>query len=472
MTPALALVAVPTVGAALAAVAPARTRFALAQAVAAATLVLAVLAARSVLADGTTTASLGPDGAALVLTGDGLGVALALTASTVAVGVGVFARTHAWPAAAPAYWPLSLALLAGVNGVVLAGDLLTAYLMLELVAVAGAVLVALGGGRARLAASARYLYAELAASLAFLLGAALVWRATGSTALADLGGALDTVEGRAGLAVLTAGLLLKVPVFPLHFWLPAAHGLAAAAVSPWLSALVVKSAAVVLLRVWTADPALLSTTAVPQLLGALGAAAVLWGGVAALRQTELKRLVAYSTVAQLGLILLALPLVAAGSADGWVGGTVQAVAHALPKAALLMAVALLATTGGASTVAALAGTATRRPVAVLALGAAAVSLIGLPPSGGFVAKWYLLVGSLDTGQWWWAATVVLGGLLTAAYLGRLVQACLRAPTGLASAVPATRGAADAVALVLALLGLAVGLLPAPLVELLGGGGHG
>ncbi len=462
----VALVAVPAVGAGLTALVPARGRVATTLATATATLLLAVLGARAVLREGPTTFVF--EGTFPALVADGLGTGLALVAATVAILAMLFAAAQRSSRAVhPAYWPLSLALLTGINGVVLAGDLLTAYLMLELVAVSGAVFVALGGGRARLAASVRYFYAEMAASLAVLLGAALLWHATGTIALEGLAAALDTTEGRIGLAVLTAGLLLKMPLFPLHYWLPAAHSLAPSVVSPWLSALVVKSAAVVLLRVWAADPALLAT-AMPQVLGALGAAAVFWGGVAALRQTELKRVVAYSTVAQIGLIMVALPLVAAGSADGWVGGAVQAIAHALPKAALLMAVAILAATGGGSTLTALAGAAARRPVAVLAVGASAISLIGLPPSGGFVAKWYLLVGSLDTGQWWWAVTVVAGGLLTAAYLGRLVQACL-GPSAVTASATAARGVADALALSLALLGILLGLVPEALVTLVGVG---
>jgi multicomponent Na+:H+ antiporter subunit D len=496
----VALIAVPAAGAALTALVPVRARLATTLATATATLLLAVLGARTVLREGATTFAL--NGTSLALVADGLGTGLALVTATVALLATLFAAAQrSSPAVHHAYWPLSLALLTGINGVVLAGDLLTAYLMLELVAVSGAVLVALGGGRARLAASVRYFYAEMAASITVLLGIALLWRATGAIALEGLGAALDTTEGRIGLAVVTAGLLLKMPLFPLHYWLPAAHSLASAAVSPWLSALVVKSAAVILLRVWAADPALLAT-ATPQVLGALGAVAVLWGGIAALRQTELKRVVAYSTIAQIGLIMVALPLVAAGSADGWVGGTVQAITHALPKAALLMALAILAAAGGGSTVTALAGAAARRPVAVLAVGASAISIIGLPPSGGFVAKWYLLVGSLDTGQWWWAVTVVLGGLLTAAYLGRLVQACLGPPAAAPTPAPLPRvaggrgssvtaraaplsmtalpavtasptvagGVAEAVALTLALLGILIGLVPEVLVTLVGGAG--
>lgn len=459
----LALVAVPALGAGACALLPARHRPVAAVGTAATTLVLAVLLARSVLLTGVLTVPLGPPQATVVLVADGLAAGLVLVSATVALLTTLFAVTQGPGSGAvgPAYWPLGLALLTGLHGVMLAGDLITAYLMLELVAVTGAALVVLGGGRRRLAAGARYFYAEMAASLAFLSGAALVWLATGTVVLHEIPGTLtDTAEGRLGLALLTVGLLLKVPVFPLHFWLPAAHATAASAVSPWLSALVVKSAFVVLARVWLTGPVEVPPAAAAQLLGALGAAAVLWGGVAALRATEVKRLVAYSTVAQLGLLLLIVPLAGAGSDHAWVGGVVHAIAHALPKAALLMAVSLLAVTMGSTT------------VAVLTIGISAVSLVGLPPTAGFVGKWYLLLASMETGQWWWAVTVVGGGLLTAAYLTRLLQPCLQASSAPGARV--VRHPADAVALALALLALVLGLFPETLVLLVqvGAGGGG
>jgi multicomponent Na+:H+ antiporter subunit D len=477
MSPVLAVIALPAAGAALCAVVPTRWRPVTALGATATTLALALVLARTVLHSGELSVTLGSARVAAVLVADGLGAGLVLASATVALLATAFAaaQSRGTGTAGPAYWPLSLALLTGLHGVVLAGDLVTAYLMLELVAVTGAALVTLGGGRARLAAGTRYFYAEMVASLTLLAGVALVWLGTGTVVIREIAGSLtDTTEGRLGLALITAGLLLKIPVFPVHFWLPAAHAIAAGTVSPWLSALVVKSAFVVLVRVWLAGPVAVPPAAASQVLGALGAAAVLWGGVAALRATEVKRLVAYSTVAQLGLLLLVVPLVGAGSAHGWVGGVVHAIAHALPKAALLMAVSLLAVTMGGTTVSRLAGAAARRPVAVLTVGISAVSLVGLPPTAGFVAKWYLLVASLETRQWWWGVTVVVGGLLTAAYLGRLLQQCLRAPTSTGQAAPAVRHPADVVALCLALLGLALGLFPETLVTLVevGSGGVG
>ncbi len=440
----------------------------------------------------------GPLGIEVVLVVDGLGAAMLAMAAVVVLGVTGFAaaedhrapdRRHA------AYWPLVLALWWGLNVLFLAGDLLTLYLMLELVGACGALLVTLRGGVGSLLAGARYFYAELAASTTMLAGLALVWSQAGTLVLADLDASLlQGGPGPVGLAAITVGLLLKVPLAPLHLWLTPAHSLAPSAVSPLLSAVMVKVAFVVLLRIWVqALPGALGP-APAQLLGALGAFAVLWGSLLALRATGLKQLIAASTVAQLGLLFLLFPLVVAGAVDGWSGGVFLAVAHAPAKAAMLMAAATVVDSARRAGVATpivagagsappgpegdatswpvlegLRGSAARRPTAVLAFGVAGLAMVGLPPSGGFVGKWYLLLGSVRAGQWWWVAVVVVGTLLTAAYLMRFVRPAM-APSP--RTVVAERDARDVVALALAGLAVVLGLWPGPLLDLLAVGGPG
>jgi formate hydrogenlyase subunit 3/multisubunit Na+/H+ antiporter MnhD subunit len=185
--------------------------------------------------------------------------------------------------------------------------------------------------------------------------------------------------------------------------------------------------------------------------------------VLALRQTRLKLLVAYSTVAQIGYLFLVFPLafdasagrLAAGAA--LTGGLLQAVSHALAKAAMFMSVGLIAVTLGHDRIANLGGLGRTRPVSLLAFALAGVSLVGLPPSGGFAAKWLLLSAAVVTGQWWWAVVIVLGGLLTGAYLVLVLMRALQEPD--ASAAPPRPVAAwrEAVPLVLALLAVLMGL---------------
>jgi multicomponent Na+:H+ antiporter subunit D len=454
-----------------------------------------------------------PLGVEVALVADGLALVMLLTTALIGLAIVAFAwaevrrdpdRHHR------AYWPLLFLLWASLHLLLTAGDLFTVYLMLELVALCGSLLVTLRGDRGSVLAGTRYFYAELVASTTMLLGVALVWSQAGTVVFSELAGALDEAPlAGVGLAVMTIGLLLKAPLAPLHFWLPAAHTLAPSAVSPLLSGVMVKVAFAVLIRLWFLSVPDLVTTSAAQLIGAMGALAILWGSFGALLATGLKRLIASSTVAQVGPLFLLVPLVAAGSVDGWSGGVVLAFSHAAAKGAMLMAAAVLvdsaraagvraAGVGSVSEVTApaagpgsvatpvtatrgettwpllmeLRGSAARRPIAMMAFGIGSISLVGLPPSGGFVAKWYLLVGSITTGQWWWVVVLVAGTLLTVGYLMRFVRPAFAPLPDDDQPVP-RRDARDLVALALATSTLAVGLFPGPLLELLAiGGPHG
>ncbi|MEA2079216.1 MAG: proton-conducting transporter membrane subunit, partial [Pseudomonadota bacterium] len=220
----------------------------------------------------------------------------------------------------------------------------------------------------------------------------------------------------AAVGLMSAGLLLKTALFPLHFWLPPAHASAPAPVSALLSALVVKASFYVLLRLWL-EIFPLTNPAPGQLLGLLGAAAVLWGGVQALRQTRLKMLIAYSTVTQLGYLFLAFPL---GTSIAWQGALYLLLSHALAKAAMFMAAGNILRFGGHDRIADLDRVAQRLPLTLTAFGLAGVSSMGLPPSGGFIGKWMLLDAALHAGQWWWVIILILGGLLAAAYVFKVI----------------------------------------------------
>ena len=516
MSAALALlVALPVAGALLTSVTRGPTRVRLSLLMATAILVAAGLLARSVLAGGAAhvLTLTSPISVVVVLIADGLAVSFLVMSAVVGLAVIGFAWAevrHEQDRHHRAYWPLLFTLWAGVNLLLLAGDLFTVYLMLELVALAGSLLVTLRGDRGSLLAGTRYFYAELVASTTMLIGIAIVWSQAGTVVFSELAAGLEDAPLAAlGLAIMTIGLLLKAPLAPLHFWLPAAHTLAPSAVSPLLSGVMVKVAFAVLVRLWFLSVPELVTTSAAQLIGAMGALAILWGSGGALLATGLKRLIASSTVAQVGLVFLLVPLVAAGSFDGWAGGVVLAVSHAFAKGAMLMAAAVLVDSarqagapapGAGSVVGAidgethvgrgtkaaksvrgettwpllmeLRGSAVRRPVAMMAFGIAGISLVGLPPSGGFVAKWYLLIGSITTGQWWWVIVLVIGTLLTVGYLMRFVRPAFAPLPEDERPVP-RRDARDLVALALATSTLLLGLVPGPLLRLLAiGGPHG
>jgi formate hydrogenlyase subunit 3/multisubunit Na+/H+ antiporter MnhD subunit len=231
-----------------------------------------------------------------------------------------------------------------------------------------------------------------------------------------------------------------------------------------LSALVVKGSFILVVRLWfDVMPALLSQAAA-QLLAALGAAAIVFGSVLALRQARLKMLIAYSTVAQLGYLFLMFPLAAPGSAPlvslgAWTGGLLQAISHACAKAAMFMAAGLIAQALGHDHVARLGGVSRALPMTVLAFGLGGLSLMGLPPSGGFVAKWLLLMAAIDTGQWWWGLVILAGGLLTGSYVFRVLTRALADPDGSGPRAAAVSRRREAVVLALALISMLLGLLP-------------
>lgn len=226
------------------------------------------------------------------------------------------------------------------------------------------------------------------------------------------------------LALVAVGMALKSALFPLHGWLPDAHAGAPGAVSPLLSALVVKSSFFILFRVWTEvtgpDPV------VGVALGIAAAGSILWAGVAAARAPHFKRLVAYSTIGQVGYLFLFFPLSAV--ADGplqqeaaWIAVCLLAVAHALAKSSLFLSAGVIKDRMGTDRLDALSGRGALLPVVTMAIAVAGVSLAGLPITLGFAGKWQLLLAAVGSAQWWIVAVAVAGTLLAAAYLLRPVQ---------------------------------------------------
>jgi multicomponent Na+:H+ antiporter subunit D len=365
----------------------------------------------------------------ITLRADGLSAAMILLSgfgglATAIYAAGYFraAAHHLRTGAEASFWPLLLFLWTGVNALFLAGDVFNVYVALELMTLAAVAMVVLTKERSALAAALRYLLAAFAGSLTYLLGVALLYGSFHTLDMALLAQRMEPgITGWAAVALITTGLALKCALFPLHFWLPRAHAGAPAPVSAILSSLVVTAAFYLVLRLWVQvfPPAL--TPGAASAMGLLGAAAILWGSIEALRQQRLKVMVAYSTVAQVGYLFLVLPLIvpgvdAAASALAWHGGLYHAISHALAKAAMFLAAGSIAHALGSDRIVGVSGIATHLPVSTYAFGIAGISLAGLPPSGGFVAKWMLLSASLSSGQWWWAVVILAGGLLTAAYV--------------------------------------------------------
>ncbi|TSD54500.1 complex I subunit 5 family protein [Aeromicrobium piscarium] len=403
----------------------------------------------------------------ITLRADGTSTAFLALVAVVGTAVTVYAAAEPSLAGGPDFWPLWLVLWAGLNGVVVAGDLFTIYVMLELVTIAAVALVALGG-RSAASPALRYLFVGVVGSLLFLLAVALVYAETGTLDLPQATAALEPGPVLTSILALTLlGMGTKMALFPLHAWLPVAHPAAPAAVSAVLSALVIKAGVIVLWRIWFG---IADGTAAVQVLGVAagiaGAVAVFWGGAMALRSSRLKPIVAYSTVAQVGYFAIVLSL-ADGSAAGWSGGVILVLAHGLAKAAMFLAAGTLAFAYGTDRLSRLHGAISHTPMTVAALAIAGISLAGLPPTFGFVAKWQLLVATIEQGEWWWIGVLLLGGLLTFGYTAAMVRATFNRPGD--DEVPAPYPVPAILAVVpfiLAIASVAFGVFSAGLVDLL------
>ncbi|MCS6926290.1 MAG: oxidoreductase [Candidatus Binatia bacterium] len=366
------------------------------------------------------------------------------------------------------FWPLWLFLWAALHALFLSADIFNLYVTLELLGLAGVALVNLAGGQLALVAGMRYLLASLLGSLAYFLGVAFLYATCGVLDVRMLSTRVSAHPAVwLAIAVMTLGLLLKTALFPLHFWLPPAHANAPAPVSALLSALVVKASFYLLLRLWFQVFSVVLPPVAGQVLGILGVLAILWGSVLALRQQRLKLLVAYSTVAQIGYLFVLFPL-AGGTAWGaaaWSGGTFHALAHACAKAAMFMAAGTMMAALGHDHLHELAGMGQRLPLSMFAFALAGVSLMGLPPSGGFVAKWLLLDAALASGQWWWGAVLIVGGLLAAGYVFLVLRQAFAPLPADVRYRPVPR-VMELAALSLALLAFLLGLMAIPPLTLL------
>jgi multicomponent Na+:H+ antiporter subunit D len=401
-------------------------------------LILAVILARAVDVDGVHTHHIGgwPPPLGIELAADGLSAVMLLLTQTVALPLIVYAR--AYFAQAPAglryFWPLTGFLLAGMNALFLSADIFNLYVTLELISLGAVGLIAAKGGVDAVAAALRYLLIALLGSGAYLLGVALLYATYGSVSLAILAplitqDAPQAVALAAGLMV--TGLIFKTGLFPAHFWLPPAHAGAPSPVSALLSALVIKGSFYLIVRLWLYLFLPVTASAAAQFLGAFGAAAIVWGSLMALRQVRLKMLIAYSTVAQIGYLFLLFPLVTHNIADAahsaYRGIALQVLAHGMAKAAMFCAGGAMILSSGRDNITQLAGISGRLPLTLFTFALAGVSLIGLPPSAGFLAKWLLIDAAITSGQWGWVVVMIIGSLLTAAYVFKVLNQTFKEP---------------------------------------------
>lgn len=358
------------------------------------------------------------------------------------------------------FYATSLLLVSGLMGMVVTADLFNLFVQLEVASLSAYALVAAGRRGAPKAALNYLIVGSLAASL-YLLGVGFIYAGTGTLNMADAAQRLfDAPLGLAlaGLVFIVAGLAVKMALFPLHGWMPGAYSLSPSAASALMAPLVTKVAAYSLMRVlfWVYGPGFVLDT--PRLMEALswaGALAILIGALLAFTQDDLWRLLAYSSVSQIGIVALGMGL---ANSSGMTGAVLHIANDVLMKGALFLAAGVVLVRFKVRTVQELSRVRGRAPWTVGVFAVAGISLIGLPPLAGFFGKWYVLWGAVEAGQWLFAAAVIVGTLLTAAYVFRILEPLMfgasapgektrEGPAGLVAA-----GVAFAVAIVL--LGLA------------------
>ncbi len=336
---------------------------------------------------------------------------------------------HLW-SRRPYFYALYLLLTLGMTGMVLTGDLFNLYVFLEVTALTSYALIAVGDQQAPMAAF-RYLIIGTLGAMFYLLGVAYVYGLTGSLNYADVAERLAQLPqsgpASVALALMLVGFGIKAALFPLHAWLPDAYSYAPNVTTAFLGAVGTKIGAYGIFRVLYTVYDVEQTRPewpVLEIMGALAAVAIIVGSVLAIAQTDLKRMLAYSSVAQLGYVLLGFSM---PGLLGLTGGVLHILNHALMKCCLFLVAAAIVARLGHRDIRHFSGLAKDMPLAMAAFTVAAVSMIGLPPTAGFFSKWYLVLGAVDAGRWPYVVVILVSSLLNAVYFFRILEkAWLRA----------------------------------------------
>jgi proton-translocating NADH-quinone oxidoreductase chain N len=410
----------------------------------------------------TGSAALRSDPGAVVI----IGVALALGALTSLYS----GRYLAQDRRKDLYHPLVLLMVTGLCGTVLAADLFSLYLFCELMSVAAYVLVAFRRqSRMAIEAGFKYLVMGSVGTLLFLAGVALIYCAQGSIALPSLILASAEPPGlwtRAGFAFVLVGLGVKSAMVPLHTWLPDAHGRAPSSVSALLSGIIIQSAFYGLLK------ALLGTGMAAQALGgmlmAISVANMTLGNVMALAQTDTKRLLGYSTVAQTGYMMFSIGIgLHYGIPEAVQAGFFMLVAHGVMKALAFLSKGVHRYYLNTTSVDELRGAASQMPLTAVTFSVALGGLAGIPPLAGFISKWFILGQVLEPGEplaYVGLAIFLLNTLLALGYYLPLVARLFVLPDSVAGARPkriAISAWMAAPLVAAAALVIAIGLYPGP-----------
>jgi multicomponent Na+:H+ antiporter subunit D len=373
---------------------------------------------------------------------DGLSAFMLMAITGVALLVSLFAREavrRETPEREVAFYGMMLILLLGLSGLVLTGDLFNLYVFIEISALSGYALVSVGDERAAVSAFRYVILGTLGASF-YLLGVGFLYLLTGSLNMADIARLLPGIAGNpvvaVSLAMMVAGIGLKMALFPLHAWLPDAYTFASSTATALIAPIMTKVSAYVLIRllffVYGTDLAV-DRLAATSFIAWLSAAGIVAASCMAIAQTDVKRMLAYSSVAQLGYIGVGIGL---ATPLALVGAMLHVLNHATMKCCLFLVSGSVAMQTGRHRVAEWAGLGRVMPWTFATFTVAAIAMVGLPPTNGFFSKWYLVLGCIEGDAGVLGAVIVASSLLTAGYMFRRIERVWTAPAPVDAAEPA------------------------------------
>lgn len=324
------------------------------------------------------------------------------------------------------FYTAHLLCLAGLSGILITGDAFNLFVFLEISSLATYTLVSLASDRRCLTAAFRYLVMGTIGATFILIGVGLLYMKTGTLNMMDLSTRIHIYDSsrtiNTGLAFIMVGVSIKLALFPLHAWLPPAYTHAPSAVTAFLASTATKVAVYVMIRfiftIFGADH-VFNDMGMDLILMILAVVAIFKCSYMATVQSNVKTVLAYSSVAQIGYMVLGISLV---SVTGLMAGLIHIFNHALMKGALFMAVGAVFYRVGSVDIKAFRGLGKQMPFTMTAFTIAGLSIIGVPLTVGFVSKWYLVTAALEQNHWVIAALVLAGSLLAVVYIGRVLEA--------------------------------------------------
>ncbi|ESR22757.1 monovalent cation/H+ antiporter subunit D family protein [Lutibaculum baratangense] len=331
------------------------------------------------------------------------------------------------------FYTMYLLNLTGLLGMAITGDAFNAFVFLEISSLSSYVMIALGRDRRALLAAYQYLILGTIGATFYVIGVGLLYAMTGTLNFVDMAERIVDVESSrsvlAALAFLTVGISLKLALFPLHVWLPNAYAYAPSVATVFLASTATKVAVYLFLRFFFSifgARFVYADLPLTEILLVLSVAAMFIASIIAIFQDDVKRMLAYSSVAQIGYMTLGIGI---ANLNGLTGTIVHLFNHAVTKGALFMAVGAVVMRVGRHDLEGLAGIGRRMPVTMAGFVIAGLSLIGVPGTVGFVSKWYLAAGAFESGAWLLSFLIMASSFLAVVYVGRVVEiAWFREPT--------------------------------------------